>query len=128
MVPPPGLPPTAICSGSPPPGRSTRTDATPMPIPRHRDCGPPVTTPPRTGAIDRDVRHADADPEARRLRAAGDDAAPGDGVALPGDAAVADDERDESLRRPGGADCGDGLGPDEARVLLAAPPEPSLDR
>src|SRR5215212_11567300 len=82
----------------------------------------------RTRTLAGHVGHPDADAEARRVRAAGDDAAPCDRIALPSDAAVADDEGHEPLRRPRGPHGRDGRGPDEPRRLLAAPPEAGLDR
>src|SRR5687768_18506102 len=51
-----------------------------------------------------------------------------DRVSLARDAALGDDERDQPLFGPGVAGSGDRLGPDEARVLLAAPAEAGLDR
>src|SRR5205807_4362445 len=66
--------------------------------------------------------------EAGRVCAAGDDAAPGDRVPLAGDPRPVDRERGQLLGRALGPDLGDRLGPDEARLLLAAPAEARLDR
>src|SRR3954467_10316459 len=71
----------------------------PMPIPRHGDMVPDVTSPPPTTGL----------PWRR-------------------DPGTSHGERDELLVRSGLADRADGLGADEPRVLLAAPAEAGLDR
>src|SRR3954451_9470541 len=72
-------------------------------------------------------RHADALIQARRERPARHLAAADHRVALARDPRPGEDEGDELLRGAAGALLGDGLGPDEARLLLAAPAEPRLD-
>ncbi len=96
-------PRTSISTSVPGSARSARTYARPAPTSRHG-----------------------------RERAAGNrprDLAAGEhGVALAGDARPREDERGEALGGAGLAGGRHRLGADEARVLLAAPPEPGLDR
>src|SRR6185437_8538331 len=78
--------------------------------------------------LGRQVRHADADVEARRERPRGHLASALDGIALAWDAGSGDDEGRKLLGRLVLADGSYRFGADEARVLLATPSEPGLDR
>src|SRR4051812_42270816 len=78
------------------------------------------------------IRHPDAGLEAGRQGPARDDsgfvAVLQDGVSLARDARARQNERGELLFGPGLASRSDGLGADEARVLLATPAQAGLDR
>src|SRR4051794_18304515 len=80
------------------------------------------------GLAGREVRHADPLVEAGRERPARDLAAADDGIALARDPRAREDKGDELLGGAVRAGVGDRLRADEARVLLAAPPEAALDR